>query len=127
VSSDGIQADINKVIQIQSWPSPSTPRGVKKFLNTIQWMKKFVWGLQKYVGTLTPLNSSKLNKKDFRCGKAEEDTFKNIKCIMTSLPCLKKVNYKSNEMLGLFTNASGSGLGAALLQGKDWKKASPIA
>ncbi|PLW58130.1 hypothetical protein PCANC_04174 [Puccinia coronata f. sp. avenae] len=90
-------------------------------------MKKFIWGLQKYVGTLTPLTSTKLDKQDFRWGQAEEDAFNNIKQLMTSLPCLKNVDYNSDDPLWLFTDASGSGLGAALFQGKDWKLALPIA
>jgi hypothetical protein len=100
---------------------------MKKFLGTIQWMKKFIWGLQKYVGTLTPLTSSKLEIKDFKWGQAEEDVFNNIKRIMTSLPCLKNIDYELYNPIWLFTDASGSGLGAALFQGKDWKQASPIA
>ena len=52
--------------------------------------------------------------------------FNKIKRLMTSLPCLKNVDYNLDNPLWLFTNASGSGLGAALFQGKDWKLASPI-
>jgi hypothetical protein len=90
-------------------------------------MKKFIWGLQKYVGTLTPLTSTKLDKQDFCWGQAKEDAFNNIKQLMNSLPCLKNVDYNSDDPLWLFAEASGSGLGAALFQGKDWKLASPIA
>jgi hypothetical protein len=46
---------------------------------------------------------------------------------MTSLPCLKNVNYDLDDPLWLFTDAIGSGLGAALFQGKEWKGALPIA
>lgn len=53
--------------------------------------------------------------------------FENIKRIMTSLPCLKNVDYESADPLWLFTDASGTGLGAALCQGKDWPMANPIA
>jgi hypothetical protein len=127
ISAEGIQADNEKIAQILDWKSPSSAKGVKKFLGTVQWMKKFIWGLQKYVGTLTPLTSSKLAPKEFHWGPAEEKAFENIKRIMTSLPCLKNVDYKSDDPLWLFTDASGSGLGAALFQGKDWKVASPIA
>jgi hypothetical protein len=74
-----------KFFQILHWDSPWLSKGVKKFLGTVQWMKKSIWGLQKYVGTLTPLTSSKLEKKDFCWGKAEEAAFNNIKQIMTSL------------------------------------------
>ena len=46
---------------------------------------------------------------------------------MTSLPCLKNIDYNLTDPLWLFTDASGLGLGAALFQGKEWKTASPIA
>ena len=81
-------------------------------------MKKNFWGLQRYIGTLTPLTSRKLGKKDFHWGKAEEDAFNNIKQIMTSLPCLKNIDYKSSDPLWIFMDASGLGMGAALFQGK---------
>jgi hypothetical protein len=89
-------------------------------------MKKFIWGLEKYVGTLTPLTSTKLDAKDFKWGQAEDQAFENIKWIMTLLPCLKNIDYDSPDLLWLFTDASGSGLGAALFQGKEWKSALPI-
>jgi hypothetical protein len=66
VSADSIQSDNKKIAQIQSWPTPKSAKGVKKFLGTIQWMKKFIWGLQKYVGTLTPLTSTKIDPKSFK-------------------------------------------------------------
>lgn len=127
ISQEGVCADESKVADILDWPTPRSAKAVKKFLGTVQWMKKFIWGLQKYVGTLTPLTSSKLNPKDFRWGEAEELAFNNIKKIMTSLPCLKNIDYESDDPLWLFTDASGSGLGAALFQGKEWKSAFPIA
>jgi hypothetical protein len=127
VSAEGVRANNNKVDQILNWPSPRLPKAVKKFLVTVQRMKKFIWGLQKYVGTLTPLTSTKLDASKFGWGEAEEAAFNNIKQIMTSLPCLKSINYESDNPLWLFTDASGSGLGAALFQGKEWKGALPIA
>jgi hypothetical protein len=127
ITAEGFQADNEKITKVRDWPSPRSPKGVKKFLGTVQWMKKFIWGLQKYVGTLTPLTSTKLDKKDFKWGDREEAAFQNIKRIMTSLPCLKNIDYESEDPLWLFTDASGSGLGAALFQGKEWKSASPIA
>jgi hypothetical protein len=127
ISQDGIRSDNKKVAQVQDWPIPKSPRDVKKFLGTVQWMKKFIWGLQKYVGTLTPLTSTKLDPKKFKWGEAEEKAFNNIKWIMTSLPCLKNVEFALEHLLWLFTNASGLGIGAALFQGQDWQTANPIA
>jgi hypothetical protein len=126
ILADGIQSDQEKVDQILSWPTPKSSKAVKRFLGTIQWIKKFIQGLEKYVGTLTPLTSSKLDPKDYKWGAAEDTAFENIKKIMTSLACLKNINYNSPDPLWLFTEASGLGLGAALFQGKEWKSASPI-
>lgn len=89
-------------------------------------MKKFIHGLERCVGTFKPLTSVKLDKKDFRWGEKEEAAFNNIKQLMTSLPCLKNIDYESDDPLGLFADASGTGLGAALFQGKEWKLASPV-
>jgi hypothetical protein len=47
VLTKGIRADNEKVKQILNWPSPQSPKAVKKFLGTVQWMKKFIWGLQR--------------------------------------------------------------------------------
>jgi hypothetical protein len=127
ISAEGFKADDEKVAKVLDWPTPRSPKNVKKFLGTVQWMKKFIWGLQKYVGKLTPLTSTKLDPKNFTWGEAEESAFQNIKKIMTSLPCLKNVDFESEDPLWLFTDASGSGLGAALFQGANWKEASPIA
>lgn len=90
-------------------------------------MNKFIWGLEKYVGTLTPLTSTKLYAKDFKWGLKGEDAFNNIKKIMMSLPCSKNIDYDSPYLLCLFKDASGSGLGATLFQGKEWKMASTVA
>lgn len=40
---------------------------------------------------------------------------------------LKTLDYESEEPVWLFTDASGHGLGAALFQGAEWDKSSPIA
>lgn len=127
ISGEGIRVDDEKVEQIRSWKMPRTLKGVKKFLGTVQWMKKFIWGLQKYVSTLTPLTSTKLDKSQFRWGEAEDTAFNNIKKLMTLLPHLKNIDFDCNYPVWLFTDASGSGLGAALFQGKEWKTASPVA
>ena len=73
-----------------NWKTPRSAKGIKKFLGTVQWMKKFIWGLEKYVNKLTPLTSTKLDPAKFKWGPAEDEVFVNIKKLMTSLPHLKK-------------------------------------
>jgi hypothetical protein len=79
ISEDGIRADNEKVKQVLNWKTPKSAKGIKKFLGTVQWMKKFIWGLEKHVNKLTPLTSTKLDPADFKWGKQEEDAFVNIK------------------------------------------------
>lgn len=81
----------------------------------------------KNVGTLEPLTSSKIDKKTFKWGEKEQQAFDNIKRIITSLPCLKNIDYESGEPLWFFSDASGSGIWVALFQGHKWMTASPIA
>lgn len=52
ISADGVRPDTEKVDQVRNWKSPSSSKGVKRFLGTVQWMKNFIHGLEKYVGTL---------------------------------------------------------------------------
>lgn len=124
ISAERLRIDDSKVRQVLDWQSPKLSKGVKRFLGTVQWLKKFIWGLEKYVGTLTRLTSAKVS---FRWGEAEERAFQNIKRLITSTPCLKSVDFKSGDPLWLFIEASGLGIGAALFQGKEWKEASPVA
>ncbi|KAI7940779.1 hypothetical protein MJO28_013064 [Puccinia striiformis f. sp. tritici] len=46
---------------------------------------------------------------------------------LTNLLFLKNIDYNSEDPLWLFTDASGTGLGTAVFQGREWKLASPIA
>lgn len=127
ILGDGIRPDDEKVAGILNWKSPSLGKGARRFLGTVQWMKKFIHGLEKFVGRLTPLTSSKLDKRDFYWGPAEENAFINIKKLMKTLPVLRNVDFDSEDPLWLFTDASGTGLGAALFQGKEWQGANPVA
>lgn len=66
ISRKGIRVDDEKVEQVLNWKAPTSAKGVKNFLGTVQWMKKFIWGLEKFVGKLTPSTSSKLDKSQFQ-------------------------------------------------------------
>lgn len=71
-------------------------------------MKKFIDGLEKHLSSLTPLTSLRLEKKDFTWGEKEETAFNNIKRLITTLPCLKNLDYKSGDPVWLFSDASAA-------------------
>jgi hypothetical protein len=45
ISKDGVQVDNEKIDRILNWKAPTSAKGVKKLLGTVQWMKNFVWEL----------------------------------------------------------------------------------
>lgn len=127
ISAEGICPDEQKVEKVTQWKTPSSQKQLLRFLGTVQFMKKFVDGLAHYVGTLTPLTSTKQKYDTFKWGEEEDKAFEKIKRIMTTLPVLKTLDYESEDPIWLFTDASGHGLGAALFQGAEWDTSSPIA
>lgn len=79
------------------------------------------------MGILPPPTSSKLDPKDFKWGAKEDNTFNDIKWMMTPVTCLKNIKYDSINPLWLFTDTSRLVIGAALSQGKGWKYGHPVA
>lgn len=47
ISERGIKPDTGKVERIRNWTAPRSTKGVRRFLGTVQWMKKFIHGLQR--------------------------------------------------------------------------------
>lgn len=86
ISENGVRADEAKVEKITSWKTPNSPKEVKRFLGTVGWMKKFIDGLEKRVGELTPLTSTKITKENFIWGRKEQEAFDAIKKIIATLP-----------------------------------------
>lgn len=121
----GIRPDSSKLEAVTNWKTTHSPRAVQKFLGTVGWMKKFDDRLEVYVADLSLLTSSKMKKNTW--GAKEQLAFDNIKSLITTLPCLKNMDNESNETLWFFTDVSGSGIGTALFQGKEWKTLSPLA
>ncbi|GAA5973435.1 hypothetical protein JCM11641_006458 [Rhodosporidiobolus odoratus] len=101
ISCDGIEAEPGKVEKIKNWSRPRT------------------------VTQLTPLTRKGLTRIDHLWTEKEERAFEAIKKIVTSLPVLRPVDQDSDEPIWLITDASKVGVGAVLLQGKDWKTAHP--
>ncbi|GAA5982121.1 hypothetical protein JCM11641_000594 [Rhodosporidiobolus odoratus] len=125
ISRDGIEADPSKVDKIKNWIRPKTVTQVRGFLGIVQYLRKFIPQLAEHTAILTPLTRKGLTRIDHLWTEKEERAFGAIKRIVTSLPVLKPVDQDSDEPIWLMTDASKVGVGAVLLQGKDWKTAHP--
>ncbi|CDR44496.1 RHTO0S09e04940g1_1 [Rhodotorula toruloides] len=118
LSRDGIEADPSKVEKVRNWSRPCT---VSQICGLVQYLRKFIPSPAEHTEVFTPL--TKKGVADIEClwGEREEKAFEAIKWIVTSLPVLRPVDQDSDEPIWLMTDASKVGIGAVLLQGKDWK------
>ncbi|KAK4702014.1 hypothetical protein P7C70_g4211, partial [Phenoliferia sp. Uapishka_3] len=125
ISTEGIRADPHKVQKIIDWTVPRTAKQVRGFLGLVQYLKKFVVGLAQQTAVLTPLTKKGIVSIKGLWGAQEQQAFDSIKTIITSLPCLRSLDYESEETIFVMTDASNAGVGAVLLQGETWQTARP--
>ncbi|GAA5992242.1 hypothetical protein JCM11641_001277 [Rhodosporidiobolus odoratus] len=120
ISREGLQADPSKTEKIKNWVCPKTVTQVRGFLGIVQYLRKFIPGLADHTAVLNPLTRKGMTRIDHLWGEKEEKAFESIKRIVTLLPVLKPIDQDSDEPIWLMTD-----VGAVLLQGADWKTASP--
>ena len=113
LGKDGIKTNPDKVAPVLNASRPTNPKDVKCFLGAITYYCRFVKNLSKIA---YPLNQ--LLKKNAKWVWSEEceRSFCLIKEMLASTPILTL--YDPNESHTIITDASPTGLGAVLVQGK---------
>uniref|UniRef100_A0A3P8RRT6 Gypsy retrotransposon integrase-like protein 1 n=1 Tax=Amphiprion percula TaxID=161767 RepID=A0A3P8RRT6_AMPPE len=138
VSRDGVKTDPEKISAIKTWPEPQTLKQLKSFLGFAGYYRRFVKDYSKIVKPLNDLtggyppirkgqrrancSGSYLNPKEPFAERWTPTCQKAFECIkekLTSSPVLGFANPKLPYVL--HTDASSSGLGAALYQEQDGK------
>ncbi|XP_064417743.1 uncharacterized protein LOC135358269 [Latimeria chalumnae] len=126
VSANGIQPDPSKVSAVVDWPRPTTVRELRSFLGFAGYYRRFV---AKFSSVSKPLNGllaglsqgSKTRHREkhqlLNWTPECEEAFMELKRKLTSAPVLGFANWKLPYVL--HTDASFSGLGAALYQLQD--------
>lgn len=134
ISDNGIQPDPDKISAIKQWPRPNTVKELRSFLGFSGYYRRFV---ENYAKVVRPLNDllkgefatrSKSSTYQQRTRSQQlgnrwtsecQATFENIIERLTSAPVLGFADWKLPYIL--HTDASTTGLGAALYQVQEGK------
>lgn len=110
ISSKGVATSMKKVEYIISWPSPKTLKQLWEFLGLAGYYRCFVSNFTTIACPLTNL----LKKNSFKWSLEAEEAFKLLKSALSSTPTLALLDF--SQHFDIETDASGSGIGAVLLQ-----------
>ena len=110
-TSKGLKPDHEKIRAINEMPSPTDKEGVLRLLGTVNYLDKFIEhkaDLQEPISQLTQKDAA------FVWEKPQQEAFDNLKSIITSAPAL--AYFDNNKETVLNVDASGTGLGAVIVQ-----------
>ncbi|KAM1011997.1 hypothetical protein FF1_047138 [Malus domestica] len=111
ISGEGVSVDPSKIEAVLNWERPKNVFEIRSFLGLAGYYRRFVKDFSKIV---TPLTG--LTKKGVKFAWSEdcEYAFKELKTRLTTAPILVLPN--GEDPYEIFTDASGQGLGAVLMQ-----------
>ena len=113
----------NKVAAIKDWPAPTTISELRSFLGAANFSRSFVENFSSIARPLTEATAGKHASKSskIKWGENEQRAFDQLKSALTSAPSLA-VPDESRPFV-LHTDASNFGIGAALSQWNEERKA----
>ena len=121
VSTDGISPLSDKVKVIAQWLPPATTSQLQSFLGAIGYYRKFILN---FATIAKPLFKLLKKNVEFKWGKAENDSFEELKYRMITAPILMMPDFKNQFIIR--TDASFDGIGGVLLQKDEFGKERPI-
>jgi hypothetical protein len=122
ISKDGVQPDEDKIIKVKNFPEPKNLRQLRGFLGLASYYRKFIKNFSKIA---KPLNQLLKKEERYEWKDAQQEAFETLKECLVTAPILQYPDF--DKTFYLYTDASGSGLGAVLSQFDDEGKEHVIA
>lgn len=110
ISGEGVTVDPNKIQVINDWLVPETVKALRGFMGLCDYYRRFVSKYSQIAAPLTEL----LRKDAFVWTPAATQAFRNLQQALTRTPVLQLPDF--SILFVIQTDASGSGVGAILLQ-----------
>ncbi|CAH1233385.1 RTL1 [Branchiostoma lanceolatum] len=111
ITSQGLKLDPGKVAAIAKMPRPTDAQAVQRLMGFVTYLAKF---LPKLSDVCEPLRKLTVKDSEFEWLDAHEKILETLKELVSTAPVLKY--YDPTEELTLQTDASSTGLGAAIMQ-----------
>ena len=123
ISPSGIRPNPEKAQVLRQFPVPQNRDDLRRFLGLAGYFSKFIEG---YAGKIRSLTSLLKLSQQWHWSHEEQAAFERIKKELVSAPTLVHFDPSLETQLEVYTDASGSGIGASLLRVEENGKRSPV-
>jgi hypothetical protein len=111
IDENGYRPSLTKIEVIKDLPQPSSVKEIKRFIGIASFFRKHIRNFSTIAEPLTKLTRK---EEEFEWKGEQQVAFDELKNILSSEPSLKFPDY--SKAFHIFTDASGSGHGGALMQ-----------